>query len=208
MKPLERMSSVVYWYKGNLYLNITNRCSNNCYFCLRNFRNGISGFKLNLKYEPSALETIQELQNVINRNHWKEVVFCGFGEPTMKIDEVLEITRWIKKYHHNIVRIDTNGHGYLLNPGRKVIEELRDAGVDKVSVSVNASNKELYNQICRPHFENAFDRVLEFVEKSKSVFDTEITFVTVPEVDKTKMKELAENIKVKIRERLYLSPIQ
>jgi TatD family-associated radical SAM protein len=144
---------------------------------------------------------------VINRRHWNEVVFCGFGEPTIRIDEVLEITRWIKKYHRNIVRIDTNGHGYLLNPGRKVVEELREAGVDKISVSVNADNKDLYNRICRPQFENAFDNVLEFVEKSRDVFDTEITFVAIPEVDKIKMEELAKNMKVKLRERLYSPPI-
>lgn len=201
------MSSIVYWYKGNLYLNMTNRCSNNCYFCIRNFRDGISGFILKLDHEPSSYEVIQELQNVINRRHWNEVVFCGFGEPTIRIDEVLEITRWIKKYHHNIVRIDTNGHGYLLNPGRKIVEELREAGVDKISVSVNADNKDLYNRICRPQFENAFDNVLEFVEKSRDVFDTEITFVAIPEVDKIKMEELAKNMKVKLRERLYSPPI-
>lgn len=201
------MSSVVYWYKGNLYLNITNRCSNNCYFCIRNFRDGISGFNLKLKCEPSSYEAIQELLGVINRRHWREVVFCGFGEPTVRMDEVLEITRWIKKHHHNIVRIDSNGHGYLLNPKRKVIEELKEAGLDKVSVSVNADNKHTYNKICRPVFENAFDSVLEFAKKSGDVFDTEITFVTVPEIDKIKMEELARSLKIKLRERPYQPPI-
>jgi TatD family-associated radical SAM protein len=150
---------------------------------------------------------IQELQHVINKRHWPEVVFCGFGESTTRIDEVLEVTKWIKKYHHNIVRIDTNGHGYLLNPARKVLEELREAGVDKISVSVNADSKDLYNRICRPQFESAFDNVLEFVEKSKGMFDTEITFVALPEVERIKMEKLAKNMKVKLRERLYSPPI-
>jgi TatD family-associated radical SAM protein len=144
---------------------------------------------------------------VINRRHWNDVVFCGFGEPTMRIDEVLEVTRWIKKYHHNTVRIDTNGHGSLLNPGRKVVEELGRAGVDKMSVSVNADNRDLYNEICRPRFDNAFDNVLEFVEKSRDTFDTEITFVAVPEIDRVRMEELAKNMKVRLRERPYSPPI-
>jgi cyclic pyranopterin phosphate synthase len=201
------MSSIVYWYKGNVYLNVTNRCSNNCCFCIRNFRDGISGFRLKLDDEPSSYEVIRELQSVMNRRHWNEVVFCGFGEPTIRMDEVLEVARWVKKYHHNIVRMDTNGHGYLLNPGRRVVEELREAGVDRMSVSVNADNKDLYNRICRPQFENAFDSVLEFVEKSRDAFDTEITFVAIPEVDKIKMEELARSMKVKLRERLYSPPI-
>jgi cyclic pyranopterin phosphate synthase len=207
MNLFGKMSSIAYWYKGNIYLNITNRCSNNCYFCIRNFTDGISGFKLKLEHEPSSYDVIRELQNVVNIRHWNEVVFCGFGEPTTRMDVVLEVARWIKKYHHNIVRINTNGHGCLLNPRRKVVEELKEAGVDKMSVSVNADNKDLYNRICRPQFENAFDNILEFVEESRGVFDTEIAFVAIPEVDKIRMEELAENMKVKLRERPYSSPI-
>jgi TatD family-associated radical SAM protein len=199
------MSSIVYWFKDNLYLNITNRCSNNCYFCIRNFRDGIADFKLKLKYEPSLHEIIQEIQNVINIRHWKEAVFCGFGEPTKRLDEVLEVAKWIKKYHNKVVRIDTNGHGYLLNPGREVVEELKQAGVSKANVSVNADDKELYNKICKPQFENAFESVLDFVEKSRKVLDTEITFVTVPEVDISKMEELAKKLDVKLRARQCLS---
>jgi TatD family-associated radical SAM protein len=162
---------------------------------------------LKLEHEPSTYEVIQELQNVINRRHWPEVVFCGFGQPTIRLNEVIEVTKWIKKYHSNVVRIDTNGQEYLLNPRRQVVEKLKEAGVDKVSVSMNADNKELYNKICRPKFENAFDSILEFVEKSRNVFDTEITFVTVQEVDKIKMERLAKKMKVKLRERLYSPPI-
>ena len=197
------MSSIVYWLKGNLYLNITNKCSNNCYFCFRNLKDGISGFKLKLEKEPATSEIIQELQNVINKRHWGEVIFCGFGEPTARLDEVLDVIKWVKKYNKT-VRIDTNGHGYLLNPGREVIDELKEAGVDKVSVSVNAPNKELYDEVCRPKFENAFESILEFVEKSKNVFDTEITAVTIPEIKISEMEKLAKELGVKFRPRQYL----
>lgn len=87
-----------------------------------------------MRREQSSKEVIKELQKVINRKRWKEVVFCGFGEPLERLDCVLEVTRWVKKYHGNVVRVDTNGHGYLLNGGRDVVGELREAGVDRVSV--------------------------------------------------------------------------
>lgn len=199
--------SIVYSYKDNLYLNITNQCPNDCYFCIRNFQDGISGFKLKLDHEPSSDEIIQELQNFINVRYFPEKVFCGFGEAMTRPNEVIKVTKWIKKYHPGVVRIDTNGQGYLLNSGRQVVEELKEAGVDKVSVSVNADNKELYDKICRPQFRNAFDSILEFVEKSRDVFETEISFVTIPEVDRTKMEELAKSLNVKLRERKYSHPI-
>ena len=93
----EETSSVVYWLGDNLYLNVTNQCSNNCYFCFRNYRNGIGKFNLKLSREPTVHEVISQIKDVINKNQWKEVVFCGFGEPLMRLDTVLEVTRWLKR---------------------------------------------------------------------------------------------------------------
>jgi len=200
---MKKSPIVVYWLRNNLYLNITNRCPNNCYFCFRKFKDGIQGFNLKLRKEPSPNEVIQKLQEVINRKNWREVVFCGFGEPLERLDCVLEVTRWIKKYSGRIVRIDTNGQGYLLNKGRKVVKELKEAGVDKISVSLNAHEKETYNQICKPTFENAFENVLEFIEKAREEFDMEITTVTIPEVDIPKIREIARKLGVRFRIREY-----
>jgi TatD family-associated radical SAM protein len=124
-----------------------------------------------------------------------------------RLDKVLETTRWIKKYHGNLVRIDTNGHGYLLNPRREVIEELREAGVDRLSVSVNAHNVDLYNRICRPQFAEAYESVLEFVEKSTEMLETEMTAVAIPEVDVTEMRKLAKKLDVQLRIRAYKPPL-
>jgi TatD family-associated radical SAM protein len=201
---MRKSSSVVYWLGNSLYLNVTNRCPNNCYFCFRRFKNGINGFNLKLRKEPSSDEVVKELQKVMNRKNWSEVVFCGFGEPLERLDCVLEVTRWIKKHYAKVVRIDTNGQGYLLNKGRKVVKELKKAGVDKVSVSLNAHDKATYNQVCKPKFENAFERVLEFVERAKEEFDTEITAVTIPEVDIRKVGEIARRIGVGFRIRDYI----
>jgi TatD family-associated radical SAM protein len=160
---------------------------------------------LKLEKEPTTDEIIQELQKVINRKNWKEVVFCGFGEPLERLNTVLEVTRHIKKHYWKKVRVDTNGHGYLLNKGLDVVKELKDVGMDKVSVSLNAHNKETYNEICKPKSEDAYESVIEFIKRAKEAgIETEATAVTTPEVDITKVKELAESLGVKFELREYI----
>lgn len=197
------MQSIVYWHGDKLYLNITNQCPNHCYFCFRNFLNGVWGFDLKLKIEPTFNEIIKELKSIINKRRWKEVVFCGFGEPTKRLDCLLKVTQWIKKYHGDLVRLDTNGQAYLLNPRRNIIDELKEAGLDRVSVSLNAHNKEVYNKICKPKFENAYESVLKFIEKSKKRLSTEITAVTIPEVNIKRLEEMAKKMGIKFRSRTY-----
>jgi cyclic pyranopterin phosphate synthase len=197
---------IVYWMGNTLYLNVTNRCSNDCYFCFRKFKNGIREFDLKLKNEPTFNEVQKELREVINKKKWNEVVFCGFGEPLERLDLVLEVTRWLKKRYVKTIRVDTNGHGYLLNPGREVELELKDAGLDKISVSLNASDRATYNKVCKPSFENAYENVLESINKSlEAGLETEVTAVTVSEVDIQKVKDLTEKMGVKFSERQYIS---
>jgi TatD family-associated radical SAM protein len=142
---------------------------------------------------------------VRNRKSWNEIVFCGFGEPLERLDLVLEVTRWIKKNYWKIVRVDTNGHGYLLNKAREVVQELKEAGVDKLSVSLNAHNKETYNQICKPVFENAYENVIQFLQKAKEAgIETEATAVTVPEIQISKVREVAERLGVGFKVREYI----
>ncbi|TSA55573.1 radical SAM protein [bacterium] len=205
MHARKRNPSAVYWLGNSLYLNVTNRCSNSCYFCFRKFKNGIQEFNLKLEKEPTSEEVIEELRKVINRKSWSEVVFCGFGEPLERLNLVLKVTRWIKKHYWKTVRVDTNGQGYLLNKGRDVVQELKEAGVDKVSVSLNAYDKATYNQICKPVFEDAYENVLEFIKKAKKEgLETEATAVTITEVDLAKVKELAENMGIKFSVREYI----
>jgi len=205
MPTQNRNPSVVYWLGNSLYLNVTNRCPNSCYFCFRRYKKGIREFNLKLEKEPTTEEVIEKLRKVINRKNWSEVVFCGFGEPLERLNLVLEVTRWIKKHHWNTIRVDTNGQGYLLNKGREVVQELKEAGVDKMSVSLNAHDKETYNQVCKPMFENAYESILEFIKKAKQEgLETEATAVTIPEVNLSKVKELAENLGVKFSAREYI----
>jgi GTP 3',8-cyclase len=197
----------VYWLDNFLYLNITNQCSNCCYFCIKKYRQGVGGFNLKLAKEPTAEEITAELSEVIHMRIWDELVFCGFGEPTERLDVLLEIARWVRHHYGRrlIIRVDTNGHGYRLNPGRDVILELKEAGVDKVCVSLNAGDKETYDEICKPTFPDAYEIVLEFVRRARLRMDVEVSVVRLPEVDLTEAKAVADKLGVKFKVRDYIA---
>lgn len=196
----------VYWLDNTLYLNITNKCSNSCFFCLKRYKRGVGGFNLKLAEEPSVNQIIGELGEVLNMRSWNGVVFCGFGEPTERLDTLLEVTRWIRQHYGRPlqIRVNTNGHGYVLNPGRDVGKELKAAGVDKVSVSLNADDKGTYMEICKPTFPDAYEAVLDFIRKAKLVLEVEVTAVRLPEVDLAKVQAVAEGLGVKFRVREYI----
>lgn len=198
--------TTVYWLDNTLYLNITNQCSNCCYFCLRRYRRGVGGFNLKLPAEPTVEQITAELAGVLHMRSWEGLVFCGFGEPTERLDVLLEVARWVRAHYGRPlqVRLDTNGHGYKLNPGRDVACELKAAGVDKVSVSLNAGDKETYDEICKPTFPDAFEAVLDFVRRAKLVLLVEVTAVRLPEVDLEKAKVVADGLGVAFRVREYI----
>lgn len=203
----EEKPRTVYWIDNSLYLNITNKCSNNCWFCFKNFKQGVSGFNLKLKEEPTTTQVTAELEAALGIKRWSEVVFCGFGEPTERLDVLLEIARWIKNHPGSSprIRLDTNGHGYVLNKGRDVAKELKAAGVSKVSVSLNGHDAETYSENCRPKFNGGFDAVLEFVKKTKAAeLEVEVSAVRMPEVDIEKVKAIAGALGVPFRVRDYI----
>jgi len=190
----------VYWLDDKLYLNITNKCSNRCVFCFRNFKRGVGDFTLKLAEEPSFEDVSKELDESMRGSVWKEAVFCGFGEPTARLDLLLELSRYVKKRIGNLpIRVNTNGHGNLLNPKRNVVAELKAAGVERVSVSLNAGDEDTYNEVCKPNIAGAFEAVLEFIQKAKQTFEVEVTAVTTPEIDIHKVEELADKMDVKFR---------
>ena len=124
---------------GSLYLNITNRCSASCLFCIRHYSDGVYGYNLRLSREPSEEEILRELES-LDLAHYKEAVFIGFGEPTCRFDALLRLTAWLSKKGLH-VRLDTNGDAALMYPGRDVVTELKTAGLDAVSVSLNAESE-------------------------------------------------------------------
>lgn len=199
---------IAYWLDTNsLYVNITNKCSNNCWFCFRNFKKGVGNFNLKLEREPTTAEVKAELEIALELRRWSEVVFCGFGEPTARLDVLLEIARWLRELCGSGVpiRLDTNGHAYALNQGTDVAEELRAAGVSSVSVSLNGHDEESYAENCRPTCDGGFETVLEFIKKAKIAgLDVEVSAVKMPEVNIEKVKAVAESLDVPLRVRDYI----
>ena len=196
----------VYWLDNKLYLNITNQCSNHCFFCLKRYKRGVSGFNLKLAEEPTIAQITGELDKASNMRSWDEAIFCGFGEPTERLDVLLMVTRWIRQHYGKPlkIRVDTNGHGYVLNRGRDVAVELKAAGVDAVSVSLNAGDRETYMEICKPTFADAYEAVIDFIRKAKPALEVEVTAVRVPEVDIAKAEAVADGLGVKFRVREYI----
>ena len=196
----------VYWIDNTLYLNITNQCSNCCYFCIRKYKPGVRGFNLKLKEEPTVKEIKTDLSEVLHLRNWDELVFCGFGEPTERLDALLEVAKWVRQYYGKPLkmRVDTNGHGYLLNPGRDVAAEMKNAGIEKVSVSLNAETKEKYMEICKPNFPEAYEALLDFICRTKKLLEVEATAVRLPEVNLAKVQAVANNLGVKFKVREYI----
>lgn len=192
--------TISYEALGNLYLNITNRCSASCVFCLRNTRDGVYGYDLRLSREPSEEEIISELESR-NLSKYKEIVFTGFGEPTCRFDTVIRITQWLHQRGIS-VRLDTNGHAALMHPGRDVVAELKAAGLDAVSVSLNAESEETYNRLCRPVFEGSYRAVLDFTKKAvKAGIQTRMTVVEQQGIDIRQCERIATALGASFRVR-------
>ncbi len=196
--------STVYILGDNLYLNITNRCTNRCVFCIRNFSNGVGGKKLWLEREPTSKEIIEELRNYFPLKKYREIVFCGFGEPLLRINVVKNISEFIKTYDPSInLRIDTNGHGNVFHQ-RNILLELEGL-IDSISISLNAEDPEKYNRICRPVFKNIYEEILDFIKlANKSIKNVQVTIVDLPEVDKTLCEKRALELGVKFYIRRFI----
>ncbi|MBP2029694.1 TatD family-associated radical SAM protein [Methanohalophilus levihalophilus] len=187
-------NTICYEAHGNLYLNITNRCSADCTFCVRNFQTGVYGYDLRLSRDPSLEEIIAELEKH-DISEYGEIVFTGFGEPTLRFEVLLKITGWLKS-KEAYIRLDTNGHAQLINPENDVIENLKDAGLDAVSVSLNAESKEKYDRICKPAYPDAYQAMLDFTKNARNAgIDTRMTVVRIPEIDIDKCREIATSIR-------------
>ena len=202
----EAKPAIAYRLNDKIYLNITNRCSADCVFCLAKFTDTYRGYNLRLRKEPSLDEIFRELELAFLEGPADEVVFVGFGEPTLRLDEVLKVVEWLK-LRRIPSRIDTNGHGQLINPGRDVVRELASAGLGAVSVSLVAHNSEVYNQICRPIFSKAYRAVLKFAEDCMSAgIRVTLSVVELPEVDIEACRSIAERMGADFRVRPLLTP--
>ena len=150
----------------NLYVNITNECNCACTFCLRNMKKMAEESSLWLKKRP----TVAELKKALDEVPWeyiKEVVFCGFGEPTMQLDTLTELLRYVKETQPGMpTRLNTNGLGEL-EYGREIAADFKGI-LDTISISLNASNAERYYELTRAKYGlQSYEAMLDFAEHSK-----------------------------------------
>lgn len=198
-------NNYVYVFGDSLYLNITNRCPNNCEFCIRNIKDGVSGSDLWLLKEPTFQELVDDV-SMYDLKKYKEVVFCGFGEPTCNLSMISQIAPYLKKKGCKI-RINTNGLANLINK-REDVAKLIAPYIDSVSISLNASNAQVYQEICRSKFgEDAFYAMLKFakdcVEAGIDTTMSVVDFIGEEEVEACRKLALEAGAHFKVRETIY-----
>ncbi|MFQ5673678.1 MAG: YchF/TatD family DNA exonuclease [Nitrospinales bacterium] len=182
--------TISYRIRNSLYLNLTQRCTNACVFCTRLTRPVVQGYNLKLKREPSAQEVWESIDDATK---YDEIVFCGYGEPTLRLDVIKEVAKKIKSAGGK-VRLNTNGHGNVINK-RNILPELAGL-VDAVSVSLNADNSEAYDKICVPwpSLRNGiYDEIKAFIEEAKKhIPEVQATIVTHQDgVDESRCEDIA-----------------
>jgi len=187
---------IAYRLRDCLYLNITNRCTNRCSFCVRFHSDYVKGHNLRLPEEP----TEEELKDAIgDPTRYREIVFCGYGEPLLRLDTVRNLARWIKE-KGGFVRINTNGHGNLIHK-RNILGELTGI-VDSLSVSLDAHDEETYNRICAPSYKNAFQGVISFIREARAYIPhVQATVVEMDGVDVEKCRKITDELGVRLRVR-------
>jgi len=172
----------IYGDAGRLYLNVTNRCTNRCSFCVRYRMEGLGGAILWGGIEPDlgALQDAVRARGAFEQ--FREFVWCGYGEPTFRLDLILQAASWLRSGGAKI-RLNTNGHACLIQ-GRDVLAELSQA-VDEVSISLNAPNSQRYTELCRPDPGSipnpggmaapqilAWDAMLDFLSRAPVYFES------------------------------------
>ena len=203
--------TITYEYEGALYVNLTNKCNCACEFCLRQGQAQGSIYtedSLWLEREPTREEA---LDSFLSRDvcSYREIVFCGYGEPTYRLDDLLWLVDRLKEqFGENLppVRINTNGHANLIH-GRDVCPELYGR-IDTLSISLNATNAADYVALCHPiQEEAAWQAMLDFARES-TVYVTNVV-MTIVDKDKTAQeiedcKKIADGLGVKLRVRSFI----
>lgn len=198
------------YYLGNsMYINVTNLCTNECVFCIKSSTDSVGGVNLVLEEENFSHEDIIKEIKSTYAEKTEEIVFCGYGEPLIKLDTVKNVAKFIKENYPVIpVRINSNGQGNLIHK-RNIVPELVGL-IDKISISLNAENAELYQELSKSNYEaeTVYQAVKDFIfECVKAGVDTTATIVTGfgnYKVDVEKCKKITEDLGAKFRIREWL----
>ena len=199
------MMTITYPVHNGIYVNMTNRCPCACTFCLRKQSDHVYGSdSLWLEREPTVEEVCDSI-DTWDLTKYSEIVFCGYGEPTERLNDLLEVAKYIRSKSDIKIRINTNGLADLI-AGEKVAHKLEGL-IDTVSVSLNATNKEDYFKLVRPKFGiDSYDAMLSFTRECTkyvpNVIMTVVDEVTSKE-EQEKSREICESIGAKLRVRPY-----
>ena len=191
-----------YEHKHNLYLNITNKCSNSCFFCGLIGDGLFKGSNLILDQEPSISDVMEE---IVDPSFYEEIVFSGFGEPTLRLDTMIGITKLLKQKGAKKIRLVTNGLGNVTN-GKDILPELSDY-FDAISISLQAGNSESYEKICKTKdIKDPFFEVKNFIIKARTFFqDIEVTAVNLSGItDNSDCMKVADDLKISFRSQEYV----
>lgn len=197
--------TITYEYGNNLYVNLTNRCPNRCEFCLRTRSAGsIYAEDLWLEREPTKEEILEDIKKR-DLGQYQQLVFCGYGEPTCRLQDIVWLCDEIKKYSDIEIRLNTNGLSDLINGPHSAA--LLDNRVDIVSISLNAPNAEKYEEVCHSKFGlEAFPAILKFTAGAglyvPKVYMTVVD--TMPQADIDECRRICENLGAIFRVRKYI----
>lgn len=200
--------NLAYLLDGKIYINLTNKCTNDCIFCIRTLKEDVCGANLWLKNDNvSAEEVIKQLKAI--KNDEKEIIFCGYGEPTLKLEVLKQVAGFIRENYPDCrIRLNTNGHANLIYK-RNIVPELLGL-VDEISVSLNASSESLYKELSQPNLvkENVLEEVKDFIKKCvDSGISTTASVVSGYknyDVDIEACEKLAKSLGAKFRVREWL----
>ena len=197
--------TISYEVGNNLYLNLTNQCPCACTFCIRNNADGAYGSDpLWLEHEPTMDEILADLLKR-DLSKYCEIVFCGYGEPTCRLDILIKTAEWLKSKADGVkLRINTNGLGDLVN-GRSIAEELCNV-IDIISVSLNAGTKDEYMKVTRPKFENAWEAMQKFTADCVKTGNSEVVMSVVDVISAEQInaaRATAESLGANLRVRKY-----
>ena len=205
------MSNVlVYLLDGKIYINLTNRCTNDCIFCLRKDKDDVCGQQLWLDDENStAADVIAQFEEILRsaQNDKKEVIFCGYGEPMLKFEVLKEVAQYIKEnYPDTKIRVNTNGHANFVYK-RNLVPELKGL-IDEFSVSLNGATKEEYDELSQPKFANAYEEVKKFIKACSnegiSVVSSIVDGYKGRRLDVTTCEKIAQSLGSKLRVREWI----
>ncbi len=199
LHPQQGDDVLVYAIRDRLYITLTNRCTAHCVFCRRETSPVASGYDLQLAREHDVAEYIEA---VGDPRRFAEIIFCGFGEPTLRLAELLEIARAMKAKGSRL-RMNTNGHGNLIH-GRDIVPDLASF-LDEISVSIDAGDAATYMKIVRPQFgQESFQAVIDFVRACRGrIPRVTLTAVELPNLELEPVERLARELGVGFRAREY-----